>query len=350
MATVVLKRTMRVYLAPVTVSSASALTSAYREPFVDQDLNSAFDTADRNVVLNSLVNEHPFTVRENLTGSLTKELYFASPFAPTDAASGAGFGWASADVPDHFLLQNAGLNAGNGGTNSSAAGASSAYTYTNSQDPVADWLTLYKFFLNDQPSTGSGEVYAHTSARVTGVTWNFAVGAAVEPQFTFGGLTTTTTSALATPTDNILSSQLSPAIPKSMTVTIGGQSFELTDLTLTIAGDTQNVESICTTGITNIVSTGYNFTGSFNILYGTADDFYKKFITDTTASITAVIFDQQYLATGSGKKITFTLPHIKYSNVTPGVTNDFLNNAVEFSAANPVDQSSGAMTITYENV
>ena len=350
MATVVLKRTMRVYVAPVTVASASALTSGYREPFVDQDLNSAFDTADRNVVLNSLVNEHPFTVRENLTGSLTKELYFAAPADPLGASSGAGFGWASADVPDHFLLKNAGLNGGNGGTNTSASGSTSAYVYTNTQTPVSDWLTLYKFFLNDQPSTGSGEVYAHTSARVTGVTWNMTVGAVCEPQWTFGGLTTKITSGLATPTDDILSSLLDPAVPKNMVVTIGGSTFELTDLTLTIAGDTQNVESICTTGITNIVSTGYNFSGSFNILYGKADDFYKKFITDTTASISAVIYDKTYLATGSGKKITFSLPHIKYSNVTPGVNNDFLSNAVEFTAANPVDQSSGAMTITYENV
>jgi len=339
----VLKRTQKLYVAPTALASGSAIGSAtFRTPFVDTDLNSSFDTADRNVIINSIVKEFPFTVRETLGGSITKELYFQT--------AGAVSSLAGTRIPDHYLLVAAGLNGGNGGEGGAAsAGVTSAYRYTNTASAPAlasKWLNVYRYLDNEQPSTGSGEIYQHTSGIVTGVTWNFAVGSVVEPQWTFGGLTTKVTSAVATPTDSAPSYE--PAIPKLMTITIGGTSFSLTDLTINIAGDSQNVESIETTGLTDILATGYSFNGSFSVLYSTADAFYKKFINSTTAAITAKIGDANAQSGTSGYTITFNLPYIKFTNVTPSLDNEFMVNQVDFTAANPAGQSSGALEIVYE--
>jgi len=334
----VLQRSMRLYIAPTTVTSATALATAYRVPFVSQDLNSQFDTVDRNVVLNSIVKEHSLVVREQVAGTYTKELYFSDTSLTT----------ASAAVPDFWILKALGLN--NTAANATPTGVTSAYTFTNTATPSTDWLNIYKIFDNATPSTGSGEVYQHTSARPTAMTWNFAVGSIVEPQITFAGLNTAVTSAFTIPSDTITTSTLDPAIPKSMSITIDGSGFNLTDLTLNLTGTTQNVESIATDGITNIINTGFAVTGSFNVLYNTADEFYKKFLNSTAVSAEVIIKDAPALAGNTGRSITFTIPNLKFSNVTPQVSNDFVSNAVEFTAANPTDQSSGAIEIKYQIV
>lgn len=381
MANEVLKRSTKIYISDTYNASPTktdVLIGANRFPFVSEDLNSQFDTTDRNVVLNSIVKEHSLVVRQSVSGSITEEQYYidsaADPATPTSADT---------DIPDFLILKALGINFDTmpihqtsplPGVDFSAGGVSipkasstdkttdsffARYSIANGPTPSTDWLYIYKFFLNDAANS-QGEVYIHKKVRPTAMTWNFAVGSIVEPQITFGGLSTEVYPATATPSDTIDSSTLDPAIPKNMYITVGGTAFNLTDLTININGTTQNVESIATDGITDIINTEFAVTGSFSVLYSDYADFYDAFLNSTTSSISATIYDATAISYGAGsagptggtpgsmgKSIKFSLPNIKYSNVVPTVENDFVVNKVDFTAANKAGNDYGAIEIIY---
>lgn len=284
-------------------------------------LNATLDTVERDVIRNSMLGLAPIPVRENTSGNLDFELIPLG--GSVDALLGdmfweAGMGVKSASGT---VASGAFIGYSDAGTTPASeiylaaageTGTATAYLLGGVSDPTKS-LTVKEFVGTNKSMTTTGNV-------VESINISLPTADVAMVSFAISGCGFSTNEADTKLTPSCVTSL--PYLGKSAVFKFDGSTVNATDVSVTIANEVYNEESLASDGYSSKVITGKTVTGSFTVLF---EDY--SLLTKFQNSQDGELYIE---LTQSGNKFAIYIPMLRLTSFAKSDSNGVQSVSVDF--------------------
>ena len=322
-----------------TFNVAETLTNTETlEVAASSSLSATLDTVERDVIRDSLLGQAPIPVRENVSGNIDFEIipsgtdhdlngdaFWEAALgikSPAGADTGAFIGYSDAGVTPASEIYLA---------VATETGTSTAYLLGSTTDATKS-LTVKEFLGADKSLETTGNV-------VESVSINLPTAGVATASFSIAGCGFTTNNADTKLTSSCVTEL--PFVGKSAVFKVNGTDYAATDVSINIANEVYNVESLATDGYSEKVITGKSVTGSFQILF---EDFSEltAFQNSTDGSL--------YIEIAQGTdKFAIYVPVLRRTSVATSDDNGVIVQTVEFQVIEDCATTAEPIIIACEN-